>query len=104
MKKLAIILVVFLFTTCEVFENPYNIEINNSYCDGRLEVYNTETNKQLVGEFMPIGSTKGLDVSPGHYFVWLRIDCREYPDKRDRIFYTLISSEYTFCKMTFRKE
>jgi hypothetical protein len=104
MKKLAIILVIFLLASCEVYRTPPNITINNSFLDGTLTVWNLDIEQNIVYEPMAVGATKELRVPVGNYSVRLMIDCNIYPGEYDRIFFVLISSEYTFCEMTFRKQ
>jgi len=93
-----------LIASCEAYRTPPNITINNSFLDGTLTVWHVDTEQNIVYEPMLVGSTKELRVPIGNYSVRLMIDCNIYPGEYDRIFFVFISTEYTFCEMTFRKQ
>ena len=92
-----------LIASCEVYRTPPNITINNAFLDGKLSVWNVDIEQNIVYEPMLVGGTKELRVPIGNYSVRLIIDCNIYPGEYDRIFFVYISTEYTFCELTFRE-
>lgn len=90
------------FCSCEAFEPHPNLTVTNAYHDGYIQVGFVLSDEQIVYEPMAFGQKKQFYLEQGHYFVRLIVDSQTHPELSDRRMSVYLSTQYTFCELTFK--
>jgi len=100
MKKLAFILLIFLFS-CEFEETP-NLIVGNHFADGWLYIKYLPSYEVMVNERLSLFCEKNLFLDIGIYQARLVADQGQDPRKQDRTIIVHIPSQYYQVKILFK--